>query len=61
MCLAWLLIGQLASQEPKAMKFFNLIKTKVTKKILHCLDHGCLLDWLIDPDERSVIVHPSEQ
>ncbi|MGV0023429.1 Uma2 family endonuclease [Phormidesmis priestleyi] len=30
--------------------------TKVTKKILHCLDHGCLMGWLIDPDDRAVIV-----
>jgi Uma2 family endonuclease len=31
-------------------------QTKVTKKILHCLDHGCSLGWLIDPSDRAVIV-----
>jgi Uma2 family endonuclease len=34
--------------------------TKVTKKILHCLDYGCLMGWLIDPDDRSVIVYPAD-
>ncbi|MGV0023430.1 Uma2 family endonuclease [Phormidesmis priestleyi] len=34
--------------------------TKVTKKILHCLDHGCLMGWLIDPDDRSVIAYPAD-
>lgn len=28
--------------------------TRVTSNILHCLDHGCQLGWLIDPDERLV-------
>ncbi|KAM3105796.1 Uma2 family endonuclease [Phormidesmis sp. 146-33] len=35
--------------------------TKVTKKILHCLDHGCLMGWLIDPSDRAVIVFSSNQ
>ncbi len=35
--------------------------TKVTKKILHCLDHGCLMGWLIDPDDRAVIVFSPDQ
>ena len=30
-------------------------QTRVTGNILHCLDHGSRLGWLIDPDERSVI------
>lgn len=36
-------------------------QTKVTKNILHCLEHGCLMGWLIDPDEKAVIVYPSER
>lgn len=35
--------------------------TKVTGNILHCLKHGCQMGWLIDPDERSLIIYPSEQ
>ena len=36
-------------------------QTKVTKNILHCLDHGCLMGWLIDPRDRAVIVFPAGQ
>jgi Uma2 family endonuclease len=32
-------------------------QTKVTKNILHCLDHGTQLGWLIDPQEQSVLVY----
>ncbi len=35
--------------------------TKVTKNILHCLQHGCAMGWLIDPDDRSVVVYPAGQ
>ncbi len=35
--------------------------TKVTGNILHCLKHGCQMSWLIDPDERSLIIYPSGQ
>jgi Uma2 family endonuclease len=35
--------------------------TKVTKNILHCLQHGCAMGWLIDPKDRSVLVYPSGQ
>ena len=31
-------------------------QTKVTRNILHCLQHGCLMGWLIDPEEKTVIV-----
>jgi Uma2 family endonuclease len=31
--------------------------TKVVKNILHCLSHGALLGWLIDPEERSVFIY----
>jgi Uma2 family endonuclease len=30
---------------------------KVTRKILHSLRHGSQLGWLIDPDERVVLVY----
>jgi len=32
--------------------------TKVISNILHCLTHDCKLSWLIDPDEKSVVVYP---
>jgi len=31
-------------------------QTQVINKILHCLEHGCQLGWLIDPEERCVLV-----
>jgi Uma2 family endonuclease len=35
-------------------------QTKVVKNILHCLNHGATLGWLIDPDDRTVFVyHPN--
>ncbi|WP_299490482.1 Uma2 family endonuclease [Acaryochloris sp. IP29b_bin.137] len=36
-------------------------QTKVTKKILFCLQHGTQLGWLIDPTEQTVFVYASEQ
>ena len=36
--------------------------TRVVKNILHCLDNGTNLGWLIDPNEQSVIVYfPKQQ
>jgi Uma2 family endonuclease len=35
--------------------------TKVINKILHCLDHGTHMSWLIDPAERLILVHPAQQ
>jgi Uma2 family endonuclease len=32
-------------------------QTKVTKNILHCLNHGTQTSWLIDPDEQTVFVY----
>lgn len=32
--------------------------TKVTSNILHCLNHGCQMGWLIDPEESSILVYP---
>lgn len=34
---------------------------RVTSNILHCLKYGCQLAWLIDPDDRSVIVFKPHQ
>lgn len=40
----------------------NQSQTKVTKNILHCLDNGSKLGWLIDPQEQSVLVYfPKQQ
>lgn len=37
-------------------------QTKVTKNILHGLNHGTQMGWLIDPDEQTVFVHvPNQQ
>jgi len=36
-------------------------QTRVTRKILHCLEHGCQLGWLIDPEDESVLVYPPKQ
>jgi Uma2 family endonuclease len=36
-------------------------QTKVTGKILHCLRYGSKLGWLVDPDEKSVLVYPPGQ
>jgi Uma2 family endonuclease len=32
-------------------------QSKVTKNILHCLEHGTQMGWLIDPSERCVFVY----
>jgi Uma2 family endonuclease len=36
-------------------------QTKVTKKILTCLKNGCQLGWLIDPEEKTIIVYYSPE
>ncbi|MGB8691345.1 MAG: Uma2 family endonuclease [Microcoleus sp.] len=36
-------------------------QTKVTKNILHCLNHQTQMGWLIDPDEQSVFVYLPQQ
>jgi Uma2 family endonuclease len=35
--------------------------TKVIKNILHCLEHGCQIGWLIDPDEQSILIFLPEK
>jgi Uma2 family endonuclease len=32
--------------------------TQVIRNILHCLDHGCTLGWMLDPEDRSVLIYP---
>ena len=40
----------------------NQNQTRVTKNILHCLDNGTQLGWLIDPSEQSILVYfPKQQ
>ena len=36
-------------------------QTKVTKNILHCLQHGTEVGWLIDPREQTVFIYRSKQ
>lgn len=36
-------------------------QTKVTKNILHCLNHGTQMGWLIDPAEQTVFVYRQKQ
>jgi Uma2 family endonuclease len=36
-------------------------QTKVTKNILHCLNNGTQMGWLIDPDEQTVFVYLPQQ
>jgi Uma2 family endonuclease len=40
----------------------NQSSNRVTGNILHCLKHGSQLGWLIDPDDRSVLIFlPNQQ
>ncbi|AGY60015.1 Uma2 family endonuclease [Gloeobacter kilaueensis] len=34
-------------------------QTRVTGNLLHCLAHGTRSGWLIDPDERSLLIFPA--
>ncbi len=36
-------------------------QTRVTKNILHCLQHGTSMGWLIDPKEETVFVYRPQQ
>lgn len=36
-------------------------QTKVINNILHCLDAGCQMGWLLDPAEKNVLVYPAGQ
>jgi Uma2 family endonuclease len=34
---------------------------RVIDNILHCLQNGCLLGWLIDPDDYSILIFTPQQ
>lgn len=35
---------------------------QVTGNILHCLTYGCQLGWIVDPDDRSILIfQPNQQ
>jgi Uma2 family endonuclease len=34
---------------------------RVIDNLLHCLRHGCQLGWLIDPDDRSILILTAKQ
>jgi Uma2 family endonuclease len=36
-------------------------QTKLIKKILHCLESGTQMGWIIDPDEETVFAYPPQQ
>ena len=37
-------------------------QTRVTKNILHCLNRGTQMGWLVDPDEQTIFVyHPMQR
>jgi Uma2 family endonuclease len=36
-------------------------QTKVVRNILHCLEHGTEMGWLIDPEEKIVFVYFADQ
>ncbi len=35
--------------------------SNLTGNILHCLKYGCKLGWLIDPDDRSILIFKPKQ
>lgn len=39
----------------------NQSATKVTDNILHCLEYGCQMGWLVDPAERSILAYPQHR
>jgi Uma2 family endonuclease len=36
-------------------------QTKVIRNLLHCLDYGTQMGWLIDPDEELIFVYRSDR
>ncbi len=36
-------------------------QTKVVKNIIHCLKHDTQMGWMIDPDDRTVLVYQPNQ
>jgi Uma2 family endonuclease len=33
-------------------------QNRVTRNIVHCLNHGCQLGWLLDPNDKTVLAYP---
>jgi len=33
-------------------------QNRVTRNIVHCLNHGCQLGWLLDPEDETVLAYP---
>lgn len=36
-------------------------QTKVINNILYCLNAGCQMGWLIDPEEKNILAYPAGQ
>jgi Uma2 family endonuclease len=36
-------------------------QTKVTRNILHCLEHGTEMGWMIDPEESIIFVYQADK
>ncbi len=36
-------------------------QTKITRNILHCLDHGSEMGWLVDPEESFIFVYGADR
>jgi Uma2 family endonuclease len=39
----------------------NQSSNRVSANILHCIEHGCRLGWLVDPGDRSILVYLPKQ
>lgn len=33
-------------------------QNRVTRNIVHCLNHGCQLGWVLDPEDETVLAYP---
>jgi Uma2 family endonuclease len=39
----------------------NQSHTKVVRNILHCIDHGTEMGWMLDPEEHCIFVYDSDK
>ena len=57
--------GEIANVFPLApswtIEILSQRHTQVTKKILRCLQYDTQMGWLIDPDDKSVVVYKPKQ
>ena len=44
-----------------AILFPDQSQTRVTKNILHCLEHGTEVGWLIDSREQTMFIYRAKQ